>query len=94
MPIKRFDKEYWIACKDKDTGEMFRVKRYGRRVIVNGWTFYESRGRIFTEAVTGKAVPVRSRLEDIPSDAIYRAISDCPYDLMSLPIREDDDEND
>ena len=49
MPGARYNKEYWIACKDHDTGEMFRVRRFGRKREINGRTYFESRSHAFTD---------------------------------------------
>lgn len=94
MPGARFNKEYWIACRDKDTKEMFRVRRLGRRVEINGRVYYESREHIFTDAVSGYFIPWNLDIKTIKPETIENFIKRIPVDLMSLPIRSDCDEKD
>ena len=94
MPGTRYDKEYYIACKDQVTGQMFRVRRFGRRHEINGRVYYESRAHLFTDGESGLLVPSRYNINDIDPDDIKRFVERKGFELKDLPIRKDDDEHD
>ena len=94
MPGTRYDKEYYIACKDQVTGQMFRVRRFGRRHEINGRVYYESRSHLFTDAESGLAVPYGANLNDIDPEVIKRMVALYNYSLMDLPVLEEETKHD
>lgn len=94
MPGTRYNKEYYIACKDQVTGQMFRVRRFGRRHEINGRVYYESRAHLFTDGESGLLIPSNLKIHDIDPDAVKRFVERKGFKLEDLPIRKDDDEHD
>ena len=94
MPGARYNKEYWIACKDRDTGEMFRVRRFGCRHEINGRTYYESRSHLFTDGESGMLVPSNVNVRTVDPEPVENFVVRQKFKLMDLPVRKDDDEYD
>ena len=84
---KRFNEEYWIACKEQNVKQNFRVKAYGRSVQINGRLYFESRDHIFTDAYTGCCIPKRYHPSELPVDLMEREGLRLGS-VMDLPLRE------
>lgn len=106
-PISRnpeYSAEYWQACKDDKTGELFRRKRHGKRCEANGVVFYVERplpDREYwydpalnidcTEEKSGLKFPL-FRLFDVKGLKAILDISKTGTPVMELPEREETEE--
>lgn len=94
MPGARYNEEYYIACKSQVTGEMFRVRRFGRKHEINGRVYYESRAHLFTDGESGLLIPCNIDVWSVDPEAVKRFVDRQKFKLMDLPIRADLDEHD
>lgn len=89
-----YQDEYWVAIRNRDTGKIYREKRYGKRCELYGMTLY-TRDDIrygideadFTEARTGYLIKgdLLCR-EDVREEALHKMGEIA--DVMSYPEME------